>query len=163
MSVRDTQDSHIIQQKAIRLHFFSRFHKEHGHIAQIFFSSSSTDKQSNRGDKQVILQGLKKRLDGAKKNWAVELHSILWVFRTSPRTPTEERPFPLAFGTEAVVPIELQISTHRVQFNDESINGEKLKSNLDALEETRMKHKYEQLLISRRQLGITTRKTDKGT
>lgn len=26
---------------------------------------------------QAIIQGLKKRLDGAKKNWAAELHSIL--------------------------------------------------------------------------------------
>ncbi|XP_043813398.1 uncharacterized protein LOC110617319 [Manihot esculenta] len=55
--------------------------------------------------------------------------------RTTPRTLTKETPFTLAFGTEAVVPIELQIPSHCVQFNNEDTNGEKLRSNLDVLEE----------------------------
>lgn len=38
---------------------------------------------------------------------------------------------------KAVVPIELKIPTHRVQFNDENTNNEKLRSNLNALEEIR--------------------------
>ncbi|OAY48321.2 hypothetical protein MANES_06G124050v8 [Manihot esculenta] len=84
---------------------------------------------------RAILQGLKKRLDGAKANWAEELNSILWALRTTPRTSTKETPFALAFGTEAVVPVELQIPTHRVQFANESTNDDKLRSNLDALEE----------------------------
>ncbi|XP_021592040.1 uncharacterized protein LOC110599777 [Manihot esculenta] len=53
---------------------------------------------------RAILQGLKKRLDGANKNWADELNSILWAFRATPRAPTKETPFALAFDTEAVVP-----------------------------------------------------------
>ncbi|XP_021616631.1 uncharacterized protein LOC110617941 [Manihot esculenta] len=86
---------------------------------------------------RAILQGLKKRLDGAKGNWADELNSILWAFRTAPRASTKETPFALAFGTEAVVPIELQVPIHRVQSNDENANSDKLRSNLDALEEVR--------------------------
>ncbi|KAG8639521.1 hypothetical protein MANES_14G150650v8 [Manihot esculenta] len=86
---------------------------------------------------RAILQGLKKRLDGAKENWAEELNSILWALRTTPRAPTKETPFALAYGTEAVVPVELQIPTHRVQFVSENTNEDKLRSNLDALEEVR--------------------------
>ncbi|XP_021598875.1 uncharacterized protein LOC110604893 [Manihot esculenta] len=86
---------------------------------------------------RAILQGLKKRLDGANKNWANKLNSILWAFQTTLRTLTKETPFALAFGTEAVVPVELQVPTHRVQFNSEDTNGDKLRSNLDALEEVR--------------------------
>ncbi|XP_043813700.1 uncharacterized protein LOC122723866 [Manihot esculenta] len=86
---------------------------------------------------RAILQGLKKRLDGAKANWAEELNSILWTLRTTPRSSTKETPFALAFGTEVVVPIELQVPTHRVQFHDENANSDKLRSNLDALEEVR--------------------------
>ncbi|XP_043812740.1 uncharacterized protein LOC110608389 [Manihot esculenta] len=63
---------------------------------------------------KAILQGLKKRLDGAKANWADELNSILWALRTTPRASTKATPCALAFGTEAVVPIELQVPTHRV-------------------------------------------------
>ncbi|XP_021600744.1 uncharacterized protein LOC110606305 [Manihot esculenta] len=84
---------------------------------------------------RAILQGLENRLDGVKKNWAAELNSILWAFRTTPQTPTKETPFALAFGTETVVPIELQIPSHCVQFNNEDTNDDKLRSNLDALEE----------------------------
>lgn len=73
----------------------------------------------------------------AKKNWVFELHSILWAFWSTPRTPTVETLFILTFETEAVVPIELQIPTHRVQFNDENLNSKKLRSNLDAFEEAR--------------------------
>ncbi|XP_043811023.1 uncharacterized protein LOC122723300 [Manihot esculenta] len=81
--------------------------------------------------------GTSSRLDGAKANWAEELNNILWTLRTTPRTSTKEMPFALAFGTEVVVPIELQIPTHRVQFANESTNSDKLRSNLDALEEVR--------------------------
>lgn len=67
---------------------------------------------------------LKKCLDRVKKNWVFELSSILWVFKTTPRTPTGDTLFALAFETEAVVFVKLQIPTHRVQFNDEEFNGE---------------------------------------
>lgn len=48
-----------------------------------------------------------------------------------------ETPFSLAYGIEAVVLVELQVPTHWMQFNDEDLNGEKLRSNLDVLEEIR--------------------------
>lgn len=59
----------------------------------------------------------------------------MWAFRITPHIPTRETPFALAFGTEAIVPMELQIPIHWVQFNDEDTNSKKLRSNLDALEE----------------------------
>ncbi|XP_021595170.1 uncharacterized protein LOC110602052 [Manihot esculenta] len=86
---------------------------------------------------RAILQGLKKRLDGANRNWTDELNSILSALRTTPRTPTKETPFTLAFGTKALVPVELQVPTHRVQFNSKDTNNDKLRSNLDTLEEIR--------------------------
>lgn len=43
----------------------------------------------------------------------------------------------MAYGIEAVVPIELKVPTHQVQFNDESLNDGKLISNLDTLKEIR--------------------------
>lgn len=81
--------------------------------------------------------GLKKRLNGTKAGWADELLSILCACRTSPRAAIWETPFSLAYGTEAMVPIELKIPTHRVQYCDELTNDKMLQSNLDALEELR--------------------------
>ncbi|XP_043809781.1 uncharacterized protein LOC122723091 [Manihot esculenta] len=80
----------------------------------------------------------------SREIWAYDINSPQWPIpkptskqRTAPRTPTKETPFTLAFGTEAVFPIELQVPTHRVQFNSENTNDDKLRSNLDALEEVR--------------------------
>ncbi|XP_021603076.1 uncharacterized protein LOC110608172 [Manihot esculenta] len=121
--------------------FNCRTFKEFTMNMGIWHKFSSVAHPQTNGQTEVtnraILQGLKKRLDGAKANWANELNSILWALRTTPKTSTKETPFALAFGTEAVVPIELQVPTLRVQFNDENANSDKLRSNLDALEEIR--------------------------
>ncbi|XP_043809729.1 uncharacterized protein LOC122723055 [Manihot esculenta] len=121
--------------------FDGRTFKEFTRNMGIWHKFSSVAHPQTNGQTEVtnraILRGLKKRLDGAKKNWADEFNSILWALRTTPKTPTRETPFALAFGTEAVVSIELQVPTHRVQFNSEDTNDDKLKCNLDALAEVR--------------------------
>ena len=76
-------------------------------------------------------------LTRSKGRWAEELPSILWAYRTTPRIPTGETPFSMTFGTEAVVPVELQEGSLRIQFYDESSNSESLLTELDLLEERR--------------------------
>ena len=39
---------------------------------------------------KTILNGLKKRLDGAKGRWAEELPNVLWAYRTTPRRSMRE-------------------------------------------------------------------------
>ncbi|XP_072054885.1 uncharacterized protein [Arachis hypogaea] len=56
---------------------------------------------------KIIVKGLKKRLDEAKRLWADELGSVLWSYRTTPQTATGENPFRLTYGTEAVIPVEI--------------------------------------------------------
>ena len=56
---------------------------------------------------RTLLQGIKTRLEKAKETWADELYHVLWAYRTTQRLPTGETPFALAFGMEAVIPIEL--------------------------------------------------------
>nr|XP_025638546.1 uncharacterized protein LOC112733717 [Arachis hypogaea] len=56
---------------------------------------------------KIIVKGLKKRLDEAKGLWADELGSVLWSYRTTPRTATGETPFRLTYGTEAIIPDEI--------------------------------------------------------
>lgn len=86
---------------------------------------------------RTILTGLKKRLNGAKTGWVDKLPSIIWAWRTTLRVATGETPFSLASETKAMVPIEIKILTHRVQYCDELTNNKKLWSNLDALKELR--------------------------
>ena len=66
-----------------------------------------------------------------------KLSSVLWAYRTTVRTPTKETPFKLTFGTEAVIPIEIGLTTLRTTFHKEEENKGQLRLNLDLLDETR--------------------------
>ena len=60
---------------------------------------------------RTIVDGLKKRLGKSKGNWAEELQSVLWAYRTTARRATGETPFSLVYGTEAVIPSEMYVPT----------------------------------------------------
>lgn len=60
---------------------------------------------------------------------------MLWACKTFPRAAIEKTPFSLVYGTKAMVLVKLKIPTHRLKYCDEQVNEEKLKGNLDALEE----------------------------
>uniref|UniRef100_A0A2N9HNF1 Uncharacterized protein n=1 Tax=Fagus sylvatica TaxID=28930 RepID=A0A2N9HNF1_FAGSY len=58
-----------------------------------------------------LLKLIKTRLEGAKGLWPEELPSILWAYRTTVRIPTGETPFRMTFGSEAVIPVEIGLTT----------------------------------------------------
>ena len=72
---------------------------------------------------RTLLQGIKARLEKAKETWADELYHVLWAYRTTQRLPTGETPFALAFGTEAVIPIELKLPSVQVVVFDKQRNS----------------------------------------
>uniref|UniRef100_A0A2N9HJT9 Uncharacterized protein n=1 Tax=Fagus sylvatica TaxID=28930 RepID=A0A2N9HJT9_FAGSY len=88
---------------------------------------------------RTLLKQIKTRLEGAKSMWVEELPSVLWAYRTTVRTPTKETPFKLTFGTEAVIPVEIGLTTFRTTFHREEENEGQLRLNLDLLDETREK------------------------
>ena len=88
---------------------------------------------------RTLLKIIKTKLDDAKGAWLKELPSVLWAYRTTVRTPTGETPFRLTYRTEAVIPVEVGVtSTRRAAFSEEG-NDEKLRLNLDCLDEIRDK------------------------
>uniref|UniRef100_A0A2N9FF19 Integrase catalytic domain-containing protein n=1 Tax=Fagus sylvatica TaxID=28930 RepID=A0A2N9FF19_FAGSY len=84
-----------------------------------------------------LLKMIKTRLEGAKGLWPEELPNILWAYRTTARTPTGETPFRLTYGTEAVIPVEIGLTTWRTNHYDECSNDVQLRSNLDLVDEVR--------------------------
>ena len=80
---------------------------------------------------------IKVRLEGAKGAWPEELPNVLWAYRTSAKTLTGETPFKLNYGTKAVRPIEVGITSMRKVFSQGSCNNDQLKVNLDCLDQTR--------------------------
>ena len=63
---------------------------------------------------KTIKKLLKKKLQQKKGKWAKELLNVLWAYLITKRTAIGETPYSLAFGTEAVSPIEHRLTSFRV-------------------------------------------------
>ncbi len=66
-----------------------------------------------------------------------ELPSVLWTHRTTVRKSTGETPFALAFGVEAIIPLEVEMPTTRTTEFEVETNEKTLWKDLDLLEEKR--------------------------
>ncbi|XP_028072301.1 uncharacterized protein LOC114274538 [Camellia sinensis] len=105
-----------------------------------FYNSTPAYPQSNgqaEASNKTILDGLKKRLEKAKGKWAEELPNVLWAYRTTPRRSTGETPFALAYGMEAVIPLEIGMPTIRSESFQPDLNNEVVALELDLAEERR--------------------------
>ena len=60
-----------------------------------------------------LLKIIEAKLDDAKGAWLEELPKVLWAYRTTARIPTGETPFRLTYGTEAVLPVEVGVTSIR--------------------------------------------------
>jgi hypothetical protein len=104
-----------------------------------FFSSPGYPQANGQAEvsNKVILDGIKKRLEEAKGKWVEELPSVLWTHRTTHRRSTGETPFTLAYGVEAVIPLEVGLPTIRTTEFDAEQNENSLKKDLNLIEERR--------------------------
>nr|XP_023892879.1 uncharacterized protein LOC112004870 [Quercus suber] len=58
--------------------------------------------------------------------------------KTTARTPTGETPFKLAYGSEAVIPAEVHMVSHRMMKYHDEENNEQLRLNFDLIDKVRM-------------------------
>ncbi|GKD55115.1 reverse transcriptase domain-containing protein, partial [Tanacetum coccineum] len=82
-------------------------------------------------------EGIKARLGEGNKNWIEELPHVLWAHRTMIKSSHGDTPFSLNYGTEAVILAEIGMPTYRTVAVETVHNDEKLRLNLDLLEEKR--------------------------
>ncbi|XP_024046701.1 uncharacterized protein LOC112101039 [Citrus clementina] len=83
---------------------------------------SPADPQSNgqvEVANKIIKRLLKTKLRAKKGAWIDELLSVLWAYMTTHKTTIDKTPFALAFGHEAVVPVEIGATTHWTDHFDE--------------------------------------------
>jgi len=89
----------------------------------------------------MILQGLKPRiynlLKKFSKKWVEELSSVLWILRTTPSRATKFTPFFMVYGSEAVLPTDLEYGSPRIKAYNERTNKETQENVVDQLKEAR--------------------------
>jgi hypothetical protein len=89
----------------------------------------------------LICNRIKKRLlaplEKAKHAWVDELPSVLWSLRTTPNAATQETPFFLVHGAEAMLLVEITHEAPRIVAYDETTSTEALKDDVNALDEAR--------------------------
>jgi hypothetical protein len=99
-----------------------------------------TNRQVKKAN-DLICNGIKKRLlaplEKAKHAWVVELPFVLWILRTTPNAATQETPFFLVHGAEAVLPVEITHEAPKIAAYDETTSTEALQDDVDALNEAR--------------------------
>ena len=61
----------------------------------------------------------------------------MWAYRTTARTPTGETSFRLAYGSDAVIPAEIGLTSYWVENYDEDKNEEAMHLQLDLMDEVR--------------------------
>ena len=92
---------------------FTEFCRNHGIIKS--FSSVAHPQANGQVEavNKTLKSTLKKRLEQAKGAWLEELPKALWSYRTTARTTTGNSPFSMAYGFEAMIPVEATVPTHR--------------------------------------------------
>jgi transposase InsO family protein len=107
------------------------------------FASVAHPKTNGQVEKAngLICNGIKKRLlaplEKAKHAWVGELPSVLWSLQTTPNAATQETPFFLVHGAEAVLPVEITHEAPRIATYDEATSTKALQDDVDALDDAR--------------------------
>ena len=58
---------------------------------------------------KIIKFNLKTKLEEHKGLWVEELPKVLWAYRTTSQISTGENPFSMAYGVEAIIPMEVEV------------------------------------------------------
>jgi hypothetical protein len=96
----------------------------------------------------VILKAIKKKLTKKDKNWAEPLPEILWAYHTTIQTSTGETPFRMVYGTDTMIPVEINPPSWRRETLTTDANKEALQENLDLLEEVREKAHFREFAMN---------------
>nr|GEX75013.1 reverse transcriptase domain-containing protein [Tanacetum cinerariifolium] len=86
---------------------------------------------------QSLEEAIKARLGEGNNNWVEELLHVLWPHRTMIKSSHGDTPFSLTYGTEVVIPTEIEMPTYHTAAVNIISNDKELRLNLDLQEERR--------------------------
>ena len=89
----------------------------------------------------LLCGSLAKLVDAKKRKWDVHLPEVLWAYRTTHKLSLGFTPFQLVYGVEAILPIELEITSLCTSFarrkDDKETHAQRLVQ-LEVLDEKRL-------------------------
>nr|KYP49416.1 Retrovirus-related Pol polyprotein from transposon 297 family [Cajanus cajan] len=94
--------------------------------------------------------GLKKRVQDSGASWVEELPRVLWSYHTTVHSSTQDTPFNLVYGTDAMIPIEIVEPSVRTTAFSEEESDQGRRVDLDLITETREKARINQVAAQRR-------------
>ena len=86
---------------------------------------------------QSLLKIIKTWFKGVKGIWLNELPNVLLEYWMMAHTLTSKTPFCLTFGSEAIILVDVELTSHKVAHHDEERNEEGMHLQLDLLDEVR--------------------------
>jgi transposase InsO family protein len=69
---------------------------------------------------------LKKTVTKNQRDWHDHLFEALWAYHVTVRIPMQVTPYSLVYGSEAVLPLEVQLPSLRVVVHEEITNDEQI-------------------------------------
>ena len=115
---------------------FRRYYSKLGIVNRYSTPSYPQSNGQAKATNKSIINGLKKRLDDSKGQWAEELPSMLWAYWTTPWCSTGETPFSMTYGAKLVIPVETGLPTSQTNMFQVGENDQLLYKHLDLIEES---------------------------
>jgi transposase InsO family protein len=118
--------------------FLDFYNNHHIRVPWSAIAHPKTNGQVERAN-GMVLQGLMLRifdkLNKHGKKWATKLPSVLWSLRTMPSRAMGFTPFFLVYGSEAMLPTDVEYGSPRLRAYNEQNNDAARENALDQLEE----------------------------
>nr|KYP72976.1 Transposon Ty3-I Gag-Pol polyprotein [Cajanus cajan] len=89
--------------------------------------------------------GLKKRVQDSGASWVEELPRVLWSYHTTVHSTTQDSPFNLVYGTDAMIPIEIVEPSVRTTAFSEGESDQGRRVDLELIAKTREKERINQV------------------
>nr|KYP50250.1 Retrotransposable element Tf2 [Cajanus cajan] len=101
-------------------------------------------------DNGTQFASLKKRVQDSGTSWVEELPRVLWSYHTTVHSLTQDTPFNLVYGTDAMIPIEIAEPSVRTTAFSEEESDQGRRVDLDLITETRERARINQVAAQRR-------------
>ena len=105
--------------------------------SSIYYPASNGQVERTNG---ILCKSIGKMVAGHRTQWDQKVTEAVWAYNITHKTATGHTPFELVYGTEAVLPLEIELPALRITSEQQLSANENMKARLmqlERLDETR--------------------------